>query len=285
MTRVQSGDNLGILCRRNGWPSCGKKTLDRIAKVNHLDRKRTLRIGRSYFISPSEVTGAEHRIRMQQEAYRIMIAESQRLKAMGIESLTDLLIKYNPRIENIPEMTENFYYPVDKIYFSDIYRKRRSEFGMRIHPFYRRPMQHNGKDVLVGMSTPIHAANKGTVLYSGFFRSYGYLTVLVHQANDNKFYTVYAHNSKNLFKEGDAVEKNQVIAFSGATGRTTGPHLHFELRLGNGEPKDPVNIINVDIKNPLAQSDKKLTLPEEEDISDIEEIDSDQNTNSIDEEI
>ena len=89
---------------------------------------------------------------------------------------------------------------------------------------------HQGIDLRAPMKTPVYAACDGTVVYVGAkIRGYGRMIVLKHPGN---YYTVYAHHSKNVAKMGRTVKKGDLIAYSGRTGHSSGPHLHFELRQG-----------------------------------------------------
>ncbi len=95
---------------------------------------------------------------------------------------------------------------------------------------------HEGIDIPGKVGTNIVAAEDGVVVYSGSeIGGYGNITVLAHK---NGFFTVYAHAKANYTREGQRVYRGQVIAQIGMTGRTSGPHLHFEIRK-NGESIDP----------------------------------------------
>jgi len=90
---------------------------------------------------------------------------------------------------------------------------------------------HDGIDIPGPKGTPIVASDSGTVAYSdNGIRGYGNLIVLAH---GDEVFTVYAHNRKNTVRKGDRVKKGQKIAELGNTGRSTGPHLHFEIRVKN----------------------------------------------------
>jgi murein DD-endopeptidase MepM/ murein hydrolase activator NlpD len=95
---------------------------------------------------------------------------------------------------------------------------------------------HEGIDIGVGSGTPVHAAAAGTVIYAGWMSGYGNIVVIDH---GNGLSTAYAHNTELLVAVGSAVGKGNVIAFSGSTGHSTGPHVHFEVRV-NGAPVDPL---------------------------------------------
>ena len=95
---------------------------------------------------------------------------------------------------------------------------------------------HRGIDIPAPMGTAVHAAADGTVTFAGVKGSYGNLVIIDH---GNGFETLYGHNSGFLVKAGDVVTKGQTIAAVGSTGRSTGPHCHFEVHL-NGELVDPL---------------------------------------------
>lgn len=115
--------------------------------------------------------------------------------------------------------TERFAWPVPHFY------KVSSHFG----PRGRR--HHDGIDIPAPRGTPIVAVDTGVVIYSdNGIRGYGNMIVLAH---GNEIFTVYAHNRKNKVRKGERVEKGQMIAEIGNTGRSTGPHLHFEIRVKN----------------------------------------------------
>jgi murein DD-endopeptidase MepM/ murein hydrolase activator NlpD len=92
-------------------------------------------------------------------------------------------------------------------------------------------MKHDGIDISVPTGTPIKAANSGRVLYSGDeIRGYGNIIIIKH---GDGFITVYAHNAVNGVVEGEKVGRGQIIGRVGRTGRTSGPNLHFEIRMNN----------------------------------------------------
>jgi murein DD-endopeptidase MepM/ murein hydrolase activator NlpD len=98
---------------------------------------------------------------------------------------------------------------------------------------------HEGIDLACPEGTPVRAADDGLVLFSGERRGYGKLVLLAHGRN---LVTVYAHNAENLVSEGDRVARGDKIARVGRTGNATGPHLHFEVRLGT-RPRDPLGFL------------------------------------------
>lgn len=99
--------------------------------------------------------------------------------------------------------------------------------------------QHKGIDIAANTGSNIVAFQSGKVTFSGWNGGYGNLVIIDH---GNGFETYYGHNSKNLVKVGDKVDKGDVIAKVGSTGNSTGPHCHFEIRV-NGKPINPLNYI------------------------------------------
>ncbi|QHI71258.1 murein hydrolase activator EnvC family protein [Aminipila terrae] len=110
-----------------------------------------------------------------------------------------------------------------------------SPFGYRIHPILKVKKLHTGVDIGAPSGTTIVAANAGTVIKAGWNNSYGNMIMIDHGGG---IVTLYAHNSSLLVKAGDVVSRGQAISKSGSTGQSTGPHLHFEVRV-NGNYVDP----------------------------------------------
>jgi murein DD-endopeptidase MepM/ murein hydrolase activator NlpD len=101
-----------------------------------------------------------------------------------------------------------------------------SNFGVRIDPFTKQLAQHSGIDFITPTGTPIIAAGDGLVVKAGVDPAYGKFIEIAHGEG---FVSKYAHNSKLLVKPGEVIVRGQVIAESGSTGRSTGPHLHYEI--------------------------------------------------------
>ena len=100
-----------------------------------------------------------------------------------------------------------------------------SRVGMRIDPIDGSWRQHNGIDIAIPSGTTVNPVAPGVVVYSGSRSGYGNTVVVEH---DNGIITLYAHNSRILVAEGQEVTTESTLALSGSTGRSTGPHLHFE---------------------------------------------------------
>ncbi|NBG87349.1 peptidoglycan DD-metalloendopeptidase family protein [Isachenkonia alkalipeptolytica] len=113
------------------------------------------------------------------------------------------------------------------------YRRISSAYGYRTHPIFGEWRPHWGIDIPAPMGTPIVASLSGEVMLSTYGPSYGNYVVIYHGEGIS---TLYAHNSQNHVSVGDRVEQGEVIASIGSTGYSTGPHLHYEVRV-NGDPK------------------------------------------------
>ena len=128
-----------------------------------------------------------------------------------------------PRNGNTMKSDQGFSWPLPNGAITSYFGKRRRDY-------------HDGIDIRSPRGTPVHAAKNGVVIYSAKrIRGYGNMVVIKH----GTMATVYAHNTKNLVRKGDLVKQGEIVAFVGATGKATGPHLHFEIRQGQ-IPVDPL---------------------------------------------
>jgi murein DD-endopeptidase MepM/ murein hydrolase activator NlpD len=114
-----------------------------------------------------------------------------------------------------------------------------SGFGWRIHPILGYKKFHTGIDIGVGYGVPIRAADGGTVIYATWMGGYGNVIIVDH---GNGLSTLYAHQSSLAVGTGARVSRGQSIGYVGSTGFSTGPHLHFEVRV-NGNPVDPMGYL------------------------------------------
>jgi murein DD-endopeptidase MepM/ murein hydrolase activator NlpD len=120
-----------------------------------------------------------------------------------------------------------------------------SGFGKRIDPFTGQWAMHEGIDFLADAGSNVVAAAGGVVQFAGFHPQYGFMIDIDH---GNDLVTRYAHLSKLLVKEGDMVLRGRKMALSGNTGRSTGPHVHFEVRF-RGSAQNPAKFL---VSNPPA---------------------------------
>lgn len=114
-----------------------------------------------------------------------------------------------------------------------------SKFGYRISPFTGRPMMHAGLDIAASPGSPIYAPADGVVSFAGYDPGYGKLVSVDHGYG---VITRYGHTSQIFVEVGQKVKRHDVIALVGSTGRSTGPHLHYEVRVNN-VPVDPQNYV------------------------------------------
>ena len=114
-----------------------------------------------------------------------------------------------------------------------------SGFGMRIDPITGQQAMHEGIDFIADTGTPVVAAAGGVVQFAGFHPQYGHMVDIDH---GNDLVTRYAHLSKMLVEEGTIVNRGRRIAETGSSGRSTGPHLHFEVRF-KGAPQNPTRFL------------------------------------------
>jgi len=151
------------------------------------------------------------------------------------------------------------------------YKRIASPFGYRIHPVTHKNTFHAGLDLPAKYGTPIYAPASGVVVYAAKKGAYGNFMLITHSYG---FKTAYGHLSKFAVKSGDYVTKGQKIAYVGSTGRSTGPHLHYEIRYLTKwvDPKpfmfwnlDNINYITdkidtVNWKSILKQTEKLISL-------------------------
>lgn len=120
-----------------------------------------------------------------------------------------------------------------------------SAFGRRVDPFTGQWAMHEGIDFLADAGSPIAAAAAGVVVFAGMHPQYGYMVDIDH---GNDLVTRYAHQSKLFVKEGDVVQRGHKLGEVGSTGRSTGPHLHFEVRY-RGAAQNPAKFL---VSNPAS---------------------------------
>lgn len=118
-----------------------------------------------------------------------------------------------------------------------------SPFGWRRHPIFNSRSFHSGVDIAGPYKGNVRASNAGKVIYSGWYGGYGKVVIISHgNVHGTPVTTLYAHLNSSNVSVGEYVQKGQVVGFEGTTGYSTGPHVHFEVRL-NGRPSNPLSYI------------------------------------------
>ena len=129
-----------------------------------------------------------------------------------------------------------------------------SSYGMRTHPVLGGRRRHKGVDLAAPKGTPIFATADGIVGRAEWFSSYGLYVEIAHGAN---LETRYAHMSRLAVAPGERVRKGEIIGYVGSTGRSTGPHLHYEVRI-DGIAVNPIPyMVETDAQLRLAQAETK----------------------------
>lgn len=153
------------------------------------------------------------------------------LKQFGLKSLLRIACSVALMLFALSDAAEYGFAPVSG--------QMTSAFGWRVDPFTGAKRFHGGIDLAASAGTAVYAPQAGQVAYSGNYGGYGNVVVLHH---GNSLYTLYGHNSQLLVKAGDAVYRGQVISKVGSSGRSTGPHLHFEVH-HNGQYVNPLTYL------------------------------------------
>lgn len=119
-----------------------------------------------------------------------------------------------------------------------------SPFGLRFHPIYKKYKMHHGIDFAASIGTPVYATGKGVVKSAHYGSGYGKMVKIDHGFG---YMSIYGHLSKYIVSKGDTVERGQLIGYTGSTGVSTGPHLHYEIRKNN-RPQNPLYFYIDDLK-------------------------------------
>jgi len=178
--------------------------------------------------------------------YDLSLAEfNQRLAALsqGVENRSDMLGVLDAQLfqQAVSKKLLPTMLPVNAQYNA-------SSFGMRIDPITGQQAMHEGIDFIADTGTSVVAAAGGVVQFAGYHPQYGHVIDIDH---GNDLVSRYAHLSKMLVEEGTIVSRGRKIAETGSSGRSTGPHLHFEVRF-KGAPQNPMRFLGSNRQAPAA---------------------------------
>ena len=192
--------------------------------VSDIDRQKSL-IAKEHSFQSSLVSKLRNERASYEQAERQLERESEQL----IADINKLVGKFagSPGSRG----TGRFAYP--------IIGRLTSPFGPRRHPIHKVISFHSGVDLAAPYGTPIMASDSGKVIYNGWYGGYGRVVIVDHGKN---YTTLYAHLSRSGTNKGNNIAKGQIIGYEGQAGYSTGPHLHFEVRV-NGKPQNPLNYL------------------------------------------
>ncbi|SJZ31231.1 LysM peptidoglycan-binding domain-containing M23 family metallopeptidase [Selenihalanaerobacter shriftii] len=225
---VKKGENLSIIANQYGI------NIDTLLGANDITNMNNIKPGMKLKVLP--INSLLYKVNPGESLWEIArkfdiqldkIIEANKIRNPNRVQLNKLLI--------LPEAKPQFGYQdrLKQKFISPVTARISSPFGRRWG------RMHEGLDYGVSRGTTIRAARSGKVVYSGWARGYGKVVIIEHREGVR---TLYAHNSKLLVSSGERVYRGQTISKSGNTGRSTGPHLHFEIQI-NGRPVNPLNYL------------------------------------------
>ncbi len=235
---VKNGENFWGLAKKRNY------TIDTIVGCNPQFQNLTASLGEQVII-PS-VGGTIHQVKAGEtlkeiaEAYNVTEDYIKQYNSIGFRLKTGdiLFIQGKKPVFLNEDMAKLF--ATRRLFRSPLAGEYTSLIGTRNDPLIQGVTKmHNGVDIRAKIGTWVGAAAAGTVTEAGFGNGYGYYIRIQH---DNGYSTLYGHLSKIHVKQGQRVKAGQLIAKSGNTGRTTGPHLHFSI-FRNGAVKNPLDYL------------------------------------------
>jgi murein DD-endopeptidase MepM/ murein hydrolase activator NlpD len=210
---IRRGETLSAIAASYGL------SVDAVRRANRLPHTAHLLVGKTLRMPPQTGSPA--------------VVESHQASAASERDLLLALERHSERLSQAPVTSRHgFIWPVEG--------QLTSPFGERAPVMGGGGAQfHAGIDLSTPPGTPVQAAQEGTVVFAGYNGAYGKVVKLDHP---HGFSTLYAHNSRLLVHVGQRIKAGQVICLSGSTGRSTGPHLHFEVHK-DGWPVDPLRYL------------------------------------------
>lgn len=210
-------------------------------RLQNITQKQELK---SYEEIEGEIKNKLEELKIMEGQLRSRLGSNAETKAQSTFTQTSSTVnlpEIDEQIKNLYSLIDNY----DKIQDEEkripnilpCHGQISSYFGRRVNPVSRgRSETHHGIDITNSYRTPVRASADGIVEYAGWLTSYGYTIIINHQ---NGYKSLYGHNSKLLVKKSQSVKRGQAISLMGSTGRSTGTHVHFEVRL-NGIPINPL---------------------------------------------
>ncbi|MEI8032037.1 MAG: M23 family metallopeptidase [Chlorobiaceae bacterium] len=186
----------------------------------------TMLVAASLFIGPSRLSAAEQQPPQTTEG---LLASTEQM-------IEHLILQLDGRKEPTLEDGEIADNPNPTSFYSSIPNIKpvagavSSSFGSRFHPIYKVNLFHAGIDFASSEGSQVMTTGDGIVAFSGYDKGYGQKVIINHGFG---YKTVYAHLSKTIVRQGQKVKRGEVIALSGNTGLSTGPHLHYEVHKDN----------------------------------------------------
>ena len=230
--RIQKGENISAVAQKFGL------SLSTVLSLNSFDNAHSVAPGQRILLASQSgiIYNAKKTENIEEIAklYGISSDEIISVNSLNSEQVSGGTTLFLPGANLSAKAMADilgylFMIPVKKFRFT-------SSFGMRRHPFGLGRRLHAGVDMAAPIGTAVHAAREGKVVFAGSSGNYGLMIRIQH---NNGFSTVYAHLSRIRIQEGTWVGANQRIGDVGNTGRSTGPHLHFEVRK-YGKPVNPI---------------------------------------------
>jgi murein DD-endopeptidase MepM/ murein hydrolase activator NlpD len=239
--RAKNGDNLWTIARKNGLDWFTLLSINRLKKANDISLGQRVKIpnqrGILHVLKEGETledVALNYNVNI-----RKIIRVNRILDPDNIKKGTDIFVPgakvtqaFGNELMKTSGIPPQFAWPCRRCRTS-------SGFGYRKDPFTGRRAFHSGIDLASGYGARVNASMDGVVTYAGWMGGYGKLVVIRHKGN---YTTRYGHLSSILVRRNRRVRQGQRIGYTGNTGRSTGPHLHFEVRK-NGKPLNPIKII------------------------------------------
>lgn len=194
-----------------------------ISNIQNLQQNIALKMNEEQKLRSRYWNDAKYYERLEKQLLAESAAITRQLRAMGSRRVTG--------------STGQFSWPVRG--------RLTSRFGYRTHPIHRKTIRHTGLDIAAATGTPVVAADGGQVVFAGWRGGYGKAIIINHGNRGGAgagYATLYGHLSSIRVSTGQSVSKGMVIGGVGSTGYSTGPHLHFEVRV-NGAPVDPLGYL------------------------------------------